>query len=336
VISVSFIIPTLNAAKVITPCLSSILKQTIKNYEIIVADGGSTDKTITIAKKYGAKIISNPLKTAEAGKATGLKNASGEYIAFIDSDNILPSKKWLETMLLPFKNSTIICSEPIRFTYRQNGGFIERYSALLGANDPYAWFNGVYDRYSYLTNKWTNLRLDQTDKKHYVIINLQPKQQLPTIGANGTIFRSSFLKKNFTGDYFFDTDILSSIKRPVSVAKVKIGIIHTYCEASISKFIRKQHRRLTDMYSYQTLRRYNWHQKIDFISLVKNNLSFALYSILIFPALLHSFRGFIKKPDLAWFFHPFACLLSFLIYTKITLLHLLGFHLTTERLLWHQ
>lgn len=333
---VSFIIPTLNAGKVISPCLRSIKRQTITDYEIIIADGGSTDNTLAIAKKYQVKIVPNPLKTAEAGKAVALQHARGKYIALIDSDNILPTKNWLKLMLLPFKDPKIVCSEPIRFTYRQDGGFIERYSALLGANDPYAWFSGVYDRYSYLTNRWTNLRLDQIDKDQYLKITLKPSQQFPTIGANGTIFRTNFLKKNFRGDYLFDIDILSSLSKPIFVAKVKTGIIHTYCESSILKFIRKQNRRLTDMYSYQKIRQYDWRQKIDFFSLVKSNFRFALYSFFFVPALLDSVRGYLKKPDPAWFFHPLACFLSFFIYFKVSILYLTGLFRPLSRHSWQQ
>jgi len=138
---IDIIIPTLNSAKVLPSCLKSILKQDYHHYQILIIDGGSTDQTLKIAKKFHCQIINNPLKTAEAAKALGLKKSKSEFIALIDSDNILPSKNWLTKMLLPFKDPEIIGSEPISFTYRQNAGFIERYSSLLGANDPYAYFN---------------------------------------------------------------------------------------------------------------------------------------------------------------------------------------------------
>jgi len=333
---VSFIIPTLNSGKILKTCLQSIKKQSMTDYEIIISDGGSTDETLKIAKKYHCRIVNNRLKTAEAGKAVGLKQARGTFVALIDSDNILPSTYWLKKMLLPFSDSDIIGSEPIKFTYRKKAGYIERYSALIGANDPYAWFMGVHDRYSYLSNHWTGLKIDQIDKGQYLKVSFQPHQQLPTIGANGTIFRGDFIKKNFSGDYFFDIDILSSLNTPFSVAKVKIGIIHTYCESSINKFIRKQNRRLTDMFSYLKIRQYNWQQKIDFFSLFKSNLRFALYSILIFPSLYDSLRGFIKKPDYAWFFHSIACLSSLIIYTKVSIQYLQGNLKAINRSKWQQ
>ena len=335
---ISFIIPTLNAGNVLETCLKSIKKQTLssKNYEIIISDGGSTDNTLNIAKKYNCKIVSNKLKTAEAGKAIGLKNATGKYVALIDSDNILPNNNWLTRMIEPLENDKkIIGSEPIEFTYRKNAGFIERYSSLIGANDPYAFICGVYDRKNHINNKWTGLNIEQQDYKNYLKVTLKPKEDLPTIGANGTIFRTNFLKQNLKQKYLFDIDILSQYinenKKEIYFAKVKIGIIHTYCENSISKFIRKQKRRIIDYFSYKSLRQYNWESTGN-----NNNLKFIVYSFFIIPASIDSLKGYINKPDFAWFFHPIACQITLWIYIINTLKNKLGFLKPINRNQWQQ
>lgn len=337
-IQISFIIPTLNAQKVLNKCLNSINKQNFSKslYEILIIDGGSIDKTVKIAKKYNTKIYKNPLKTAEAGKAVGIHQAKGKYICLLDSDNILPEKNWLQKMLYPFnQNKEIIGNEPIEFTYRKNAGIIERYSALIGANDPYAFITGVYDKKNYLNNKWTDLKIDQIDKKQYIQIKLLPQCPIPTIGANGTIFKASFLKKNLKSNYFFDIDIISQVlnqkQLPLLFTKVKTGIIHTYCESSIKKFIKKQHRRLADYYTYKVLRQYKWTSKN-----IWPQLKFSLYSILIIPALIDSIRGFIKKPDPVWFFHPILCLITFFVYTLTTIQFKLGLLRPINRISWHQ
>lgn len=337
-IKVSFVIPTLNAQSVLETCLKSIKRQTVspKKYEIIIADGGSTDETIKIAKKYHAKIFNNSLKTAESGKAVGVKKAIGQYIALIDSDNILPTKNWLQVNInILEKNSQIIGTEPIRFTYRHNAGFVERYSALTGVNDPYAYVTGVYDRQNFINFKWTGLKLDQTEKDQYIEIKLQSNKPIPTIGANGTIFRSNFLKNNLNSDYLFDIDIisyyLSNKQKPIYFAKVKQGIIHTFCESSIKKFIRKQNRRITDYFYYQNFRQYNWNQT-NKIGIVK----FTIYTILIFPSLFDTIRGFIHKPDLAWFFHPLACFITFYLYTINTIKKRLNILSQINRKQWQQ
>jgi len=335
---VSFVIPTLNASQVLEPCLESIKKQSVpsSNYEIIISDGGSTDNTLKIAKKYHAIIISNPLKTAEAGKAIGIKKASGKYICLIDSDNILPDNNWLNQMLLPLeKDEKIIGSEPIEFTYRSDGGFIERYSSLIGANDPYAFVTGVYDRNNYINHKWTGLKINQIDKDKYILVKLKPHQPIPTIGANGTIIRTEFLKNNLKSDYLFDIDIISQVinenKKPLYFAKVKQAIIHTFCESSVKKFIRKQNRRITDYYYYQKLRQYNWDQTNKF-----GTIKFVLYTVLILPSLFDSLRGFLNKPDVAWFFHPLACFITLYLYTINTIKYKLGILKQLNREQWKQ
>ena len=328
---VDIIIPTLNCANVLENCLKSISVQTYKKYFIYIIDGGSTDKTLQVAKKYHCTILKNPQKTAEAGKAVGVKHSTSPYLAFIDSDNILPSPDWLKNMLYPFtQNSKIVGTEPWAYTYRQDGGFIERYSSIIGVNDPYTLIAGNFDRINYLNKTWTKLKLKILNYPTFQIAKFDPKKLFPTIGANGTIFKREVFK-NFKDDFFFDIDILATLKNPIYFVKVKVGIIHTFCESSISKFFRKQTRRATDLYIYQSLRKY---------SLTQNNLiptlKFVLYVTLIIPMFYDTFRGFIKKPDLAWFFHPLACVITLYCYGLATIKNY--FHLLTpiNRHQWQQ
>jgi len=151
--SVSVVVPTYNSAKTLGDCLESIKNQDYQGeVEIIIADGGSTDSTLEIARKYTDKIYPNPLKTGEAGKAAGVKHAKNEIIALIDSDNILPSRDWLSRMIEPFQDREIAGTEPLYYTYRKEDGYITRYCAMLGMNDPLCLFLGNYDRIKIITN----------------------------------------------------------------------------------------------------------------------------------------------------------------------------------------
>jgi len=68
---------------------------------------------LEIAKTFRVdKVLPNPLITGEAGKAVGVKAASNEIIAFIDSDNILDGKERLRKMVEPFGDSEIVGSAP--------------------------------------------------------------------------------------------------------------------------------------------------------------------------------------------------------------------------------
>jgi len=82
---VSIIIPTYNSERTLPICLESIKRQTYKNIEVIIVDNYSTDRTLEIARNYGAKIIRAHGERARA-KNIGLLHATGKYVLFIDSD----------------------------------------------------------------------------------------------------------------------------------------------------------------------------------------------------------------------------------------------------------
>lgn len=314
--SISVVIATLNSASVLENCLKSISIQKYpkSKIEIVIGDGGSTDDTLEIAKKYGVKIVQNKLKTGEAGKAAGVRAAIGDLIALIDSDNILPNDHWLADMVVPFDDRDIVVSEPIRYTYRRKDPYLTRYFALLGMNDPICLFIGNYDRYSYVTNRWTDLKFSEEPKDGYLKITLD-HEPIPTIGANGTLIRKEYLQKAIkNSDYLFDIDILIKLIREegsVKIAKVKTGIIHTFVEDDVGKFFRKQFRRINDM-SYHHVQH---HRDLDWEgSFMTGILKFIFSCLIVVPILYQTIIGYIRKPDLAWLFHPIACYSTLFIY----------------------
>ncbi|MBU1200732.1 glycosyltransferase family 2 protein [Patescibacteria group bacterium] len=313
--NISVVIPVLNADSVLEKCLHSISIQDYpkEKIEIIIADGGSTDKTLEIAKKFKAKIINNPLKTGESGKAIGVKKATGDLVALIDSDNILPSKTWLKKMVKPFTDKTIIASEPIKYTYRKKDSYLTRYFASLGMNDPICLFTGNYDRLCVLTGKWTGLNFKQVNKGEYIKVILD-HEPIPTIGANGFIIQRSTLSQAKVGDYLFDIDVLINLirkKGQVNIAKVKVGIVHTFVEDSQTKFFRKQLRRIKDMsfHKSKNSRAINWEG-----SYLAEIIWFQVQCLLVFPILYQTLKGLLKTKDTAWLFHPVACYSTWLIY----------------------
>jgi len=86
---VSIIIPALNEEKYISKLLGSLAKQTYKNFEIIVADAGSTDKTVEIARHFGALIVKGGMPAR--GRNNGAKAGKGDYFIFLDADVIVDS-----------------------------------------------------------------------------------------------------------------------------------------------------------------------------------------------------------------------------------------------------
>ena len=84
----SIIIPSLNEEKYLPLLLESIKKQSFNDYEIILADAGSTDRTLEIARKYNCIIIKGGLPAK--GRNEGVKVAKGDIVFFCDADVVLP------------------------------------------------------------------------------------------------------------------------------------------------------------------------------------------------------------------------------------------------------
>ena len=107
-IEVSFVIPTLNEEEYLPQCLDAVRRQTVngKRYEIIVVDNGSTDKTVQIAKEYGARIFSAPGKTVAALRNVGARDAKGGYVAYVDADCVI-DRHWLENALKHFPDEKV-------------------------------------------------------------------------------------------------------------------------------------------------------------------------------------------------------------------------------------
>lgn len=91
---VSIIIPAYNVEKYIACCLDSILQQTYNNIEIIIVNDGSTDSTLNLIRKYTncpyVKIINQKNTGLSGARNSGIMNAQGDYICFVDSDD------WIE------------------------------------------------------------------------------------------------------------------------------------------------------------------------------------------------------------------------------------------------
>jgi glycosyltransferase involved in cell wall biosynthesis len=100
---VSVIIPAYNGDRYIGKAIDSVLQQSYHDYEIIVVDDGSSDRTSQIVQSYGSKVQyrSQQNQGVAAARNRGLEVAQGEYIAFLDQDDFfLPNKLALQVALL--------------------------------------------------------------------------------------------------------------------------------------------------------------------------------------------------------------------------------------------
>jgi len=109
---VSVIIPAFNSEQFIEETINSILKQTYKDFEIIVVDDGSKDGTPEVLEKYKDNLVYVRKKNEGISLARnqGIKRARGEYIAFIDHDDLwLPEKLRKQVALLESDKNIGLC-----------------------------------------------------------------------------------------------------------------------------------------------------------------------------------------------------------------------------------
>lgn len=106
---VSVILPTYNAEKIIIPTLSSLVNQKYSHpYEVILVDDGSTDGTTKIIEEFlrshndrnKVRLVKTPHRGPAAARNTGVKEAHGDLVLFIDADCVA-NEKWVSSMIEP-------------------------------------------------------------------------------------------------------------------------------------------------------------------------------------------------------------------------------------------
>lgn len=105
---ISVILPVYNRAGWVARAIESVLSQTYQNFELLVINDGSTDDTSLVLESYRArlKVLKQAHAGAEAARNLGLKNARGEFVAFIDSDDLWYADR-LSSQLLCFNRREV-------------------------------------------------------------------------------------------------------------------------------------------------------------------------------------------------------------------------------------
>lgn len=111
---VSIIIPVYNVAEYISSCINSVLQQSYPNIEIIIVNDGSTDNSLEICQSFEKRhphilVIDQVNKGLSNARNTGIENSKGEYIAFVDSDDIIHPDYILHLLLSIEDDDISIC-----------------------------------------------------------------------------------------------------------------------------------------------------------------------------------------------------------------------------------
>lgn len=116
---VSIITSTYNNGQYISQAINSVLNQTYTDWEMLIVDDGSTDGTIDVAKKFKDSRIHNFILEHSGipsiSRNVGIKHSTGEYIAFLDADDLWPPQKlerqvaFLRSKLYFFEKEYCVC-----------------------------------------------------------------------------------------------------------------------------------------------------------------------------------------------------------------------------------
>ena len=307
---ISFIICTYFGERTLGQCLNSLVNQNYpkEKMEILIADGGSKDKTLEIAKqcqKKYPKIIKIEHNKAQyddgkgAGKDTFSKKSKGDIICFIDQDNILIQKDWIKRMLKPLENEEIVAVQS-RMAIMNKDSVINKYLSAIGIEDPFA------TSYSLNAQITMNPKRFQYNKKDNYFICKLDKNDFLYAGNNGFMMK----RKEFfdVGGYNQDVDNFYRITlKKYKIAVPKEAKLHHSAATDFKHMINKRTkyvvRYIEENYSdrdffWFDLKRNNFKQNLKFIKNV-------FFNILFIPGLVRGIYMWIKTRGNYWLLHPF-------------------------------
>jgi len=323
--SISVCIATYNSEKTLDKCLKSLRNQNYpqEKIEIILGDGGSTDSTYQIARKYKAKIVRIPPEKqhAEYNRGVAFNKAKGELALIVDHDNFLPDKNWLKRMVGPFlKHKDLVASSTCYYHYNRSFDLMDRYFALFGTSEPLPFFLHKADRMPQYSKKWSLLG-EATDLGYYFLVEFEKDpRKFPSIGSNGCLMRRKLVLENAKADpdNHYPIDVLYDVveKGYNKFAFVKTSIIHLTHSRGLIEFLRRR-KKFVEQYHFQEHSKRRWSVVMRGDEILV--LLFVIYSLTLIGPTLTSLKGFLRIKDPAWFLHPLMCLGTTIIYGYVVL-----------------
>lgn len=316
---ITIIMPTYNSEKTLEYSLRSIRHQIINQdqIEILMIDGGSTDKTLEIARKYNAEVLYNERRLPEFAKQQGMMAAKGKYGIFIDSDEAFTNKHSLSSRLELLKKYPAVKNLVSTGQICQKGeNDITKYANFIG--DPFSNFiyryNG-YNRIEDLTRQYC-----YKDIGEGFLLDFKNSNFLPLFDALGNMFEIEAARKIYScnkEDQSFAANIFSNM-------------VHETMQAIVMKNDFICHRAGLSKDAY--LSKLKWRVKNNLFQtegvgfaqrsrketgLQKRKLLFIPYCALIFPVLIDTVRLTLKNRD--------RCFLNHFWYTEYTFMMIVGY-----------
>lgn len=314
--SITIIIPVYNGEERLPICLESIRKQSYpqEKVEIIIVDDDSTDDTCKIAKeKYQCRIVRNGEHDPERGKSIGIEHAKGDYLFFIDDDNILPYSDWLRTLVESVVKENCVGGQAAKFMYQQNASLPDKYMALFGCGDPAVFYLRKRDHMMKCEKEWKLGGQVLKETKHYFKVKFD-EMTLPTIGSQGFLIKKDYVDLVHWKPFFYHIDSnLELVKKGYNdYIIMKYSVIHNH-SSNYKDFVSKIKRNSKQLNRNDQYRTYSYNLTLP--KMIKLGLTLGTFIV----PLIDSVKGFIKFPTMVWFIHPVVCFRVAVVYTLNTL-----------------
>ena len=200
-IKFSIIIATYNSMKILPKVIESIYAQNfaLNKIEIIAVDGGSSDDTLPYLNQKKIKIINNPLKDPVNAKFLGLIKAVGEYIVYLDHDEVINNHDFLSLRSEIFsKNNFVKVILPTGYINPEGYHPINQYVNEFG--DPFSFYIYGISKHKdfFIKSMKKNFQIELEEPK-FIILKTNFKKYLPLIEllAGASCFDRSYVMKKF-------------------------------------------------------------------------------------------------------------------------------------------
>jgi glycosyltransferase involved in cell wall biosynthesis len=325
--SFTFVLPALNASgPLFVQALESIRSQDYASelVEIVVADGGSTDDTRQVAKRFDARVIENPNRLAEWGVKEGMAAATGEIAVVFAADNELVGTDWLSAVGEFFVTDPELCAVYGRLVSGPQDAPLNRYIELI-QSEPLNWFLNR-NLEAYLAGR-------TPDERGFVTFEVDPARPL-VWGANGLAVRTSLARPVWTKEgYVADVDAFHAmvVGGHTRVAYRPSAYCYHHQVVSLGdlrrKWLRNSQQHLIGQAGDRDL---GW---VTVPGFRRRALLWGVYSLVPVFSTVDALRRMIRDRSRYWLYHPAATLLQALTYAQALLLSGAGRRLLRRSLL---